>query len=173
MTQAAEAIDEDLRRADVPADTAGLDADNNCCMRAAQKLRKHCPGHSRTEVIRLDAGKHKVCATVFLDGAGQRRRRSEFIGALELRIEQMNGAIGAHCEPGSQDSSRLFASHGYDDNFTAMLFFQEQRLFKGVAVRFAGNECQFLIFDPRFRFIDDEPRCWIRHRLDAADNFHI
>ena len=56
-----------------------------------------------------------------------------------------------------------------NDHFAAVFFFEAQRLFKGVVVGFAGDECEVLVFDPGFRFVDDQSRCGIRHRLDAAE----
>src|SRR6266571_2558897 len=65
-------------------------------MRRFEKLGHHGSGHSSPEVIRLNAGKHEIGASIFQDGLGQSCSSGEFIGAFELRIEQMDRAIGAH-----------------------------------------------------------------------------
>ena len=63
----------------------------------------------------------------------------------------MDRAVGSHGQSGPQHACRFFASHGKNDHFAAMLLFETQRLFEGIVVGFTGDECEVLIFDPRFR----------------------
>src|SRR6266850_2598035 len=111
-------------------------------------------------------------SAILLDGLRQCRSCREFVSAFEFCIEQMDGAVSAHRQAGSQNSRRFLAAHREDDDFPSMFFFQPKSLFQSVIVGFAGDECQILIFDPGLRLIDDQPRRRIRHGLHATDDFH-
>src|SRR5439155_13668850 len=84
----------------------------------------------------------------------------------------MNRPIGAHGQAGPQYPRSFVAAQRDDHGLAAVLLLQSKRFFQRIIVRFAGNERQFLVLNPRFGFINREPGRGIRYGLNAANDFH-
>ncbi len=120
-------------------------------------------------VVALEAGEDEVHFFLF-DGGSQGFCGAERIELREVVVRDVNGAVGAFCESFLDGLLHALGAHGKNDDFPAMLFFQAQGFFEGVAVRLVHFEADVGFFDPVSG--DGERSVLCGNLLDADDDVH-
>ena len=157
---------------DAQAPVLDLHFHDDGAVRDAEPLGKHDPDLGVPLVVGLQARQHQV-ECLLAHGIGERCGHAERIGRCQVRVLDVNGAIGAAGERLANHRRRARRPGRAHHDLSPVLLLEPQPLLEGVRVGLVHFEAGVGFPDPRLRVVQARLPLARRDLLDTDGDLHV